>query len=75
SESSTATGRKMVGAGSVTLERHISDEVRQKLADMGHKVRDGVGSFGGYQGIWRVPDPRRYFAASDPRKDGCAIGY
>ena len=74
-ESSTPTGRKMTAAGSVTLERYISDAVRQKLADLGHKVRQGVGSFGGYQGIWREPNPRRYFAGSDPRKDGCAIGY
>ena len=31
--------------------------------------------FGGYQGIWRKDEPRRYFGASDSRKDGCAIGY
>jgi len=74
-ESSTPTGRKMAAAGSVTLERHIPGEVRAKLAEMGHKVRKGVGSFGGYQGIWREPNPRRYFGGSDPRKDGCAIGY
>lgn len=74
-ESSTPTGLKMAGAGSITLERHISDEVRGKLAEMGHKVSKGVGSFGGYQGIWAKSGPRRYFGGSDPRKDGCAIGY
>jgi len=74
-ESSTPTGNKMVGGGSVGFERHIADEVKQKLADMGHKMRKGVGAFGGYQGIWRKDEPRRYFGASDPRKDGCAIGY
>jgi gamma-glutamyltranspeptidase/glutathione hydrolase len=42
---------------------------------MGHKVRPGVGAFGGYQAIWRVDHPRRYFGGSDPRKDGAAIGY
>ncbi len=75
SESSTPTGRKMVGGGSVAFERHIPERVKQKLADMGHKIRPGVGAFGGYQGIWRKANPRRYFGASDPRKDGCAIGY
>ncbi|MBM3335881.1 gamma-glutamyltransferase [Candidatus Sumerlaeota bacterium] len=75
-ESSTPTGQKMKGGGSVALERGIADSVREKLAAMGHKVRAGVGgAFGGYQGIWREENPRRYFGGSDPRKDGCAIGY
>jgi hypothetical protein len=34
-----------------------------------------LGSYGGYQGIWRQDDSIRYFGNSDPRKDGCAIGY
>jgi gamma-glutamyltranspeptidase/glutathione hydrolase len=74
-ESSTPTGHRMVGGGSVGFERGISEGVRQKLADMGHKVRADTGAFGGYQGIWRKENPRRYFGGSDPRKDGCAIGY
>jgi len=74
-ESSTPTGRKMAAGGSVGFERHIPDDVKQKLSDMGHNIRPGVGAFGGYQGIWRESNPRRYFGASDPRKDGCAIGY
>jgi len=74
-ESSTPTGQKMTGGGSVGFERHISDNVKLKLADMGHKIRPEVGTFGGYQGIWRKSNPGRYFGASDPRKDGCAIGY
>jgi gamma-glutamyltranspeptidase/glutathione hydrolase len=75
SESSTPIGRKMVGAGSVSFERHIPEETKLKLSYMGHKIRPGTGAFGGYQGIWRKSNPRRYFGASDPRKDGCAIGY
>jgi gamma-glutamyltranspeptidase/glutathione hydrolase len=78
SESSTPTGRASVDGGLVTLEEHIPDSVRQQLTEMGHKVSSGVavfGVFGGYQGIWRDEEPRRYFGGSDPRKDGCAIGY
>ena len=74
-ESSTPTGQKMAGGGSVGFERHIPEDVKLKLANMGHKLRPEVGTFGGYQGIWRKSNPRRYFGASDPRKDGCAIGY
>jgi len=74
-ESSTPTGQKMAGGGSVGFERHISEDVKLKLANMGHKLRPEVGTFGGYQGIWRKSNPRRYFGASDPRKDGCAAGY
>jgi gamma-glutamyltranspeptidase/glutathione hydrolase len=74
-ESSTPTGIKMTGNGLVGFERHISEDVKRKLASMGHKITNEPGTFGGYQGIWRKQNPRRYFGASDPRKDGCAIGY
>ena len=74
-ESSTPTGRKMIDGGSVGFERHIPADVKSKLAGMGHKTWSDTGVHGGYQGIWRERNPRRYFAASDPRKDGCAIGY
>jgi gamma-glutamyltranspeptidase/glutathione hydrolase len=74
-ESSTPTGIKMTAGGSVILERHISQDVKQKLASMGHKINSQPGVFGGYQGIWRKHNPMLYFGASDSRKDGCAIGY
>jgi gamma-glutamyltranspeptidase/glutathione hydrolase len=64
-----------VPGGQVNLERGISDEVRQKLADLGHNIGKGYGVFGGYQGIWREEKPLRYFGGSDPRKDGCAVGW
>jgi gamma-glutamyltranspeptidase/glutathione hydrolase len=74
-ESSTPTGRRMQGGGSVGLERGIPDSVREKLVQMGHKLRPGHGAWGGYQGIWAEDTPLRYFGGSDPRKDGCAMGY
>ncbi len=33
------------------------------------------GAFGGYQAIGIDPDTGAYTAASDPRKDGLAVGY
>jgi len=74
-DSSRPTGYKMKESGEVTLERFIDDATRQQLESMGHKITRGHGVFGGYQGIWRKEDPKRYFGASDPRKDGCAIAY
>jgi gamma-glutamyltranspeptidase/glutathione hydrolase len=74
-ESSEPTGSKMVNGGIVGFERGIPDDVKLKLAYLGHRVRPGLGAFGGYQGIWRQDAPLRYFGGSDPRKDGCAIGY
>jgi gamma-glutamyltranspeptidase/glutathione hydrolase len=74
-ESSTPTGEKMGGGGRVVFERGIDDSVKRKLAEMGHSIKGAVGVYGGYQGIWREENPRRYFGGSDPRKDGCAIGY
>ncbi len=74
-ESSTPTGKKMVGGGTVVFERGIADSAKHKLAEMGHRIKKELGAYGGYQGIWRQDDPLRYFGGSDPRKDGCAIGY
>ncbi len=74
-ESSTPTGKKMVGGGKVVFERGISDSAKNKLAEMGHNIKREIGVYGGYQGIWREENPLRYFGGSDLRKDGCAIGY
>ena len=75
SESSTPMGGRATGPGRVQLERGIAEEVKRQLLDRGHDVMASVGAFGGYQSIWRMEEPRRYFGGSDPRKDGCAIGY
>lgn len=74
-ESSTPTGDQMVAGGSVGFEKHIPDEVKLALAEMGHDIRPDVDVFGGYQGVWRKDKPLRYFGGTDPRKDGCATGY
>jgi gamma-glutamyltranspeptidase/glutathione hydrolase len=74
-ESSTPKGERSTGPGSVGCENLIDDSVKEKLTAMGHNLRSGTGAFGGYQSIWRMDDPLRYFGGSDPRKDGCAVGY
>ncbi|MCU0917817.1 MAG: gamma-glutamyltransferase family protein [Planctomycetes bacterium] len=74
-ESSTPTGTKMTGCGTVGFEKNIPDDTKLKLAYLGHRIRPALGAFGGYQGIWRQDDPLRYYGGSDPRKDGCAMGY
>ena len=74
-ESSTPKGTRSTGPGLVGLEEHINPEIRQALIDKGHRVRQSTGAYGGYQAIWRMNDPLRYFGGSDPRKDGCAVGY
>ncbi len=73
--SSSPTGRTVENGGQIQFERGFSDQVRRQMAGLGHMVRDDVGAHGGYQSIWREEHPRRYFGASDPRKDGLAIGY
>lgn len=74
-ESSTPKGTRSTGPGSVGLEDHISNETKMALMEMGHQIRPSTGAYGGYQAIWRMNDPLRYFGGSDPRKDGCAVGY
>jgi len=58
----------------VALEMPITDAVRDSLKAMGHVLIDQPPiAFGGAQAIVRLP--KGYAAASDPRKDGMAVGY
>ena len=58
----------------VALETPIADPVRDSLKAMGHVLIDQPPvAFGGAQAIVRLP--KGYAAASDPRKDGMAVGY
>jgi len=75
SGSSSPWGAKSSDGGSLTFEHGFDANVLQQLASMGHRVQPGVEAHGGYQAIWRLDDPLRYFGGSDPRKDGAAIGY
>lgn len=61
-------------AGDLQVERGYSDAVRQGLSDLGHSVSIPDTAIGGAQAI-RIHDSGVLEGASDPRKDGCALGY
>lgn len=61
------------GANGMEVERGYSDTVRAELAAMGHPVVVPDTPLGGAQAI-RI-DADVLIGASDPRKDGCALGY
>jgi len=63
---------------SVSLEYGVSSHVIEELKNKGHRILPTShhalhGDFGGAQLIFRLKDG--YCAASDPRKDGQALGY
>ena len=59
--------------GRVHLETGVPDSARAGLAALGWTFGPTDGGFGGYQAIQRWPG--RYAAASEMRKDGCALAY
>lgn len=66
--------RAFSDAGLMKLEKGYSDKVRAELAAMGHKITIPKGPIGGAQAI-RIHGSGVLEGASDPRKDGCALGY
>ncbi|MEO1703850.1 MAG: gamma-glutamyltransferase family protein [Pseudomonadota bacterium] len=66
--------RAFSDAGTMKVERGYSDDVRQELSDMGHKVDIPATPIGGAQAI-EIGESGLLTGASDPRKDGCALGY
>ncbi|MGE3180558.1 MAG: gamma-glutamyltransferase [Phycisphaerae bacterium] len=73
--SSEPTGTTMSDGGTVALERGFDADVREKLAKMGHALKDMRGPFGGYQAILYDAENDVYIGASESRKDGMAAGY
>ncbi len=67
--------RSFAFEGEMSVERGYSDAVRQELADMGHNVIVPAGAIGGAQAIQIDHKNGVLIGASDPRKDGCALGY
>lgn len=60
--------------GTLNVERGYSDAIRAELSDMGHNVAIPQTAIGGAQAI-RIHKSGVLEGASDPRKDGCALGY
>ncbi len=61
--------------GVYQLERGIPEDVVRGLAALGHKTVRHPDPHGGGQAVWIDWDKGTLTGASDPRKDGCALGY
>ncbi len=57
------------------IESGFAPEISEGLAKLGHKVGRTNGPMGGAQAIWLDWKNGTLIGASDPRKDGCTIGY
>lgn len=66
--------RCFTGPEGMKVERGYSPAVRARLAEMGHDVSIPDEPIGGAQAI-RIEDSGILVGGSDPRKDGCALGY
>lgn len=73
--SSTPEGAAMRDGGELVPELGFDESTLDELRALGHRVSARIDAHGGYQAIWREDGPRRYAGGSDPRKDGCSVGY
>ncbi|MFB1024289.1 MAG: gamma-glutamyltransferase, partial [Octadecabacter sp.] len=60
--------------GGLTVETGYEDSIAQALADKGHIIKRATKPIGGAQAIV-LRDDGVLEGASDPRKDGIALGY
>jgi gamma-glutamyltranspeptidase/glutathione hydrolase len=57
------------------IESGVGDDVASGLAALGHRVERASGALGGGQAIGIDWQRGALVGGSDPRKDGCALGY
>lgn len=67
------TGAPATGRGLLRLESGVPEATKAGLAALGWTFGAPDGGFGGYQAIERWPG--RYAAATEMRKDGCALAW
>ncbi|MBF9029563.1 gamma-glutamyltransferase [Rhodobacterales bacterium HKCCE3408] len=67
--------RSFAITGDLQLERGYGPDVRAELADLGHRVVTPETPIGGAQAVRIDASTDVLQGASDPRKDGCALGY
>jgi gamma-glutamyltranspeptidase/glutathione hydrolase len=61
--------------GVYQLEDGVPAEIVEGLKKLGHKTTSVVAPLGGGQAIWIDWEKGTLTGGSDPRKDGCALGY
>jgi len=61
--------------GIYQLEDGVPANIVEGLKKLGHQTAGVVGPLGGGQAIWIDWDKGTLTGGSDPRKDGCALGY
>ncbi|TDX30567.1 gamma-glutamyltransferase family protein [Rhodovulum visakhapatnamense] len=67
--------RSFADQGELLVERGYAEDVRAALAAKGHAVVTPPSAIGGAQAILIDDETGVLQGASDPRKDGCALGY
>ena len=61
--------------GTVEVEGAIPEDIVEGLKKLGHKPVPSPIPIGGSQAIWIDWQKNTLTGGSDPRKDGCALGY
>jgi gamma-glutamyltranspeptidase/glutathione hydrolase len=67
--------RVFATAGEIEAERSVPEAAIRGLKERGHTVVEAPEPHGGGQAIMIDPKSGTLTAGSDPRKDGCALGY
>lgn len=65
----------LAGSNRVAIESPVPRATLRTLERMGHRPEAPGRPIGGSQAIWIDHDSGVLIGASDPRKDGCALGY